>query len=103
MEFSSRVVLNSDMRRYELLILNSASLEQYEDILSLIVSRLETKIIEAVNDFDNYYHSFFCLNEKVVLNFSNDFGVKAILFGNGVDLTTQYDVLSYLDRILRKN
>ena len=102
MECSSSIVLNSDMSRYELLILESASLEQYEDILSLIVSRLDAKIIDSVIDFDNYYHSFFCLNEKVVVNFSNDFGVKAFLFDTGVDLTTQREVLVYLDRILTR-
>ena len=88
--------------RYEMLIKNDATWEEYSIVINYLIKKLQLKKdeVQEINDFDSYYYKFFYSENKIVLSYSNFFGISVYFFDNNINSDVQKKVLKSLSEVL---
>jgi hypothetical protein len=102
LEYKNKMELIRKNPGYRLLIKDNATRKQYETIVNYIIEKLQLQEnqIQDIDDFDSYYLLFNYNGNRIVLSYSNFFGISIYFSEEDVKANVQEKVLKELSEIL---
>lgn len=102
MGYNNSIKLIKKDNGYKLLIKDDATREQYEVVVNYLIKKLQLKAdeVEEIDDFDSYYYLFNHNGNRIVLSYSNYFGINIYFSDKSVRDDIQEKTLKELSEIL---
>ncbi|MBL7740728.1 MAG: hypothetical protein JNK14_16030 [Chitinophagaceae bacterium] len=102
MEQTDSMQLVKKNNHYELIVLESAVFEDYENILNYLMKEMSLKDIDEIDDFDTHYQLFNYNEQIIVLYYNNFLGISLNFDDKTIDSDIQLKVLSEFLEVLKK-
>ncbi|MBK9379708.1 MAG: hypothetical protein IPN39_00050 [Chitinophagaceae bacterium] len=102
MEQTDNMQLVKKNNHYELVVLESAVFEDYENILNYLMKEMNLKDVEEIDDFDSRYQLFNYNEQIIVLYYSSFLGISIYFDDKTIDSGVQLKVLKEFWEVLKK-
>ena len=103
MEQNDNMQLVKKNNHYELVVLESAVFEDYENILNYLMKEMNLKDVEEIDDFDSRYQLFNYNEQIIVLYYSSFLGISIYFDDKTIDSGVQLKVLKEFWEVLKKS
>ena len=103
MEQTDNMQLVKKNNHYELVVLESAVFEDYENILNYLMKEMNLKDVEEIDDFDSRYQLFNYNEQIIVLYYSSFLGISIYFDDKTIDSGVQLKVLKEFWVVLKKS
>ncbi|HQV61673.1 MAG: hypothetical protein IPQ25_01235 [Chitinophagaceae bacterium] len=103
MEQTDNMQLVKKNNHYELVVLESAVFEDYENILNYLMKEMNLKDVEEIDDFDSRYQLFNYNEQIIVLYYSSFLGISIYFDDKTIDSGVQLKVLKEFWEVLKKS
>lgn len=102
MEQTDNMQIVKKDNHYELVVLESAVFEDYENILNYLMKEMSLEDIDEIDDFDTHYQLFNYNEQKIVLYYNNFLGISIYFDDKTIDSNVQLKVLNEFLEVLKK-